>query len=186
MASTKGKKSSSTKTKTSKASAAGEDIAEKPSKTAVAPRTTSSTTATTTKTTSTTSTTKTTSALQSSSAAEKHIPLDSRFQTILNQASFAGVQGDPRYEIEKELIIVAPDKRRTSDKITRAELSRAISTRARQIQEGGQIFVESTASDPSQIAVDEILAKKSPVAFARQLAENLFEIWEVNEMIVEL
>jgi DNA-directed RNA polymerase subunit K/omega len=84
---------------------------------------------------------------------------------------------------KKELII--PDQYRlTSDMATQFELTKIIANRAKQIEEGGPIFIDSgNESDPRKIAFAEIIQKKSPcIIIRRDNEEYMKEIWKINEM----
>jgi DNA-directed RNA polymerase subunit K/omega len=91
-----------------------------------------------------------------------------------------------RYEnnIHKEIIIVHPDNRKTSEIMSKFEYTEVISHRAKHIELGGPIFVDiKSESDIIKIAEMEIRQHKCPLAIRRMYNMTLGEIWDVNEMI---
>jgi DNA-directed RNA polymerase I, II, and III subunit RPABC2 len=66
-----------------------------------------------------------------------------------------------------------------------AEYARVISERAKQIENGSPIFIESkNEHSPINIAEKEVRQKKCPLKVVRYLTKNIKEEWSVNEMII--
>ena len=104
-----------------------------------------------------------------------------KFQTQIKFHIF-----DPeKYENEshKEIIIVPPQHRLTSEILTKFEYTEVVSQRAKQIENGSPIFVEiGDEMDPIKIAEMEIKQKKCPLSIRRMQNNTIGEIWQVNEM----
>jgi DNA-directed RNA polymerase I, II, and III subunit RPABC2 len=80
--------------------------------------------------------------------------------------------------------IVPNDKRITSEMMTRAEYTRVVGERAKQIEGGSPIFVDvEFETDPIKIAEKEIRGKRCPLKISRRLKKHIIEIWQVNEMV---
>ena len=94
-------------------------------------------------------------------------------------------QDNFQIETHKEIIIVADEKRKTSEIITKFEFTEVVSNRAKQIENGGKIFTDiGSLSNPIEMAELEIKMKKCPLSIRRMISSNLAEIWDVNEMII--
>ena len=88
-------------------------------------------------------------------------------------------------ELHKEVMIVANNQRRTSDVITKFEFTEVTSNRAKQIENGGDIFTDvGNESDPIKMATMEIKMKCCPLSIKRYISGNIAEIWEVNELLI--
>jgi len=92
-----------------------------------------------------------------------------------------------RYEyipqVRREIIILAPENRRTSEFMTKFECCNLISLRAKQIEDGGPIFVdEGELTDPREIAKLEIQQRKCPLSIIRYITDTIVEEWDANEM----
>lgn len=88
-------------------------------------------------------------------------------------------------EIHKEIIIVPNQYRKTSEVITKFEFTDVTSNRAKQIENGGKIFVDiGDEDDPVVMAEMEIKQKQCPLAIRRLISNNIAEVWDVNEMII--
>ena len=82
-----------------------------------------------------------------------------------------------------EIIYVLPEDRVTSEVMTIFEYTEAISIRAKQIEDGGICFTDtSKLSDPLEMAKKELLDKKSPLDLVRGITNIIYEKWHVNEM----
>lgn len=88
-------------------------------------------------------------------------------------------------EIQKEIIIVPSQYRRTSEVMSKFEYTDVISNRAKQIENGSIVFTDvGSESDPIKMAEIEIRMKKCPLSIERMISNNIAEVWAVNEMIV--
>ena len=81
--------------------------------------------------------------------------------------------------------VVDRDKRTTSNYMTKYERARVLGTRALQISMCAPIMVElENETDPLQIAMKELKARKIPLIIRRYLPDNTCEEWSVDEMII--
>lgn len=94
-------------------------------------------------------------------------------------------------QIHKRTIIIEPAKRRTSNMLTRIELTEAINIRAMQIAQNQTVLTDiSGLSDPIEMAEKELRDKKCPLILSRKVGEEMgknetieyVEHWDVNEM----
>jgi DNA-directed RNA polymerase subunit K/omega len=88
----------------------------------------------------------------------------------------------------RPLVVVADDRRRTSDVISRAEITRAIAIRAAQIAARPTFYIDvGDLSDPIAIAREEFLQRRSPLILEREVGRaargaRVVERWRVREM----
>jgi len=83
----------------------------------------------------------------------------------------------------KEIIVVNPNDRRTSNRMTMFELTRIIGIRAEQIRKHPIVYVNIDGmDDPIQMAKKEIKHKKCPLLIRRMVGANKCEKWNPNEM----
>jgi DNA-directed RNA polymerase subunit K/omega len=90
-----------------------------------------------------------------------------------------------KYEIEshKNILIVPPDHRKTSEVMTEYEYAEVVSHRAKHIENGGPVYVDiGNETDPIVMAEMEIKQKKCPLAIRRVHNNLVAEIWNVNSM----
>ncbi len=88
-------------------------------------------------------------------------------------------------DINKEYIITPKKYRITSDILSPFELARVVAERAKQIENGSIIFVDTKLEhDPIKIAKMEIMQRKCPLKIVRKITSNIVEEYEVNEMIL--
>lgn len=81
-------------------------------------------------------------------------------------------------------IVVPDDMRITSEIMTVFEMTRVTSERAKQIEEGSQIFCDvGTETNLIKIAEMEIEKKCCPMKIERFLTKNIKEVWRVSELI---
>ena len=81
------------------------------------------------------------------------------------------------------LIIVHGDMRITSSIITLEEITRVIGTRATQIDNGAEPYVDITGlTNVRSMALEEVYKRKCPLSIRRELSPTLIEEWTVNEM----
>jgi hypothetical protein len=85
-------------------------------------------------------------------------------------------------------LIVAPEERITSNRMTLAEITRAIALRAEQIATYPSPYIEiGDLSDPAAIAKAELFARRSPLLLYRDIGrtcagERITEVWPVRLM----
>ena len=78
-------------------------------------------------------------------------------------------------------------RRVTTPHLTKYERARVLGTRALQISMNAPTLVEldSGQSDPLQIAMKELQAKKIPLIIRRYLPDGSYEDWKVNELMFD-
>ena len=81
----------------------------------------------------------------------------------------------------------APQRRMTTPHLTKYERARVLGTRALQISMNAPTLVELDPgqSDPLEIAMKELKAKKIPLIIRRYLPDGSYEDWKVNELIFD-
>lgn len=88
---------------------------------------------------------------------------------------------------ESKVILVAPEKRITSEYMTLPEYTMVIGTRATHIAEGSPIYVDPTGiTSAREIAIKEVDQKRCPLSISRKIHNRQVEIWMVNEMTMPL
>jgi DNA-directed RNA polymerase subunit K/omega len=86
-------------------------------------------------------------------------------------------------EAETTQTIVKDEQRITSDVLSKYELVELINIRATQISKGNRVFTDITGlRDPVSMAKKEIYDNQCPLLVKRHLGNNLYEIWNPNEM----
>lgn len=77
------------------------------------------------------------------------------------------------------------DKRTTTPYMTKYERARVLGTRALQIAMCAPVMVELEGeTDPLQIAMKELKAKKIPIIIRRYLPDGSYEDWSIDELII--
>lgn len=122
--------------------------------------------------------------------------IDSKHSMSLNQKMLADVskqQGfhvfhPKEYKLDpvKNITIVSPEDRITSDIMTIAEYCDVIGNRAKHIENSKNfiIFTEvGGETDPIEMAKKEIKDGRCPLSIVRMYGGNIGEVWEVNELI---
>lgn len=80
---------------------------------------------------------------------------------------------------------VPPEKRATTPFMTKYERARVLGTRALQISMCAPIMVElENETDPLQIAMKELKARKIPLIIRRYLPDGSYEDWTIDELII--
>ena len=80
---------------------------------------------------------------------------------------------------------VPPAQRITTPFMTKYERARVLGTRALQISMCAPIMVElENETDPLQIAMKELKAKKIPLIIRRYLPDGSYEDWSIDELII--
>ncbi|XP_062511063.1 DNA-directed RNA polymerases I, II, and III subunit RPABC2-like [Corticium candelabrum] len=80
----------------------------------------------------------------------------------------------------------ASTKKCTTPFMTKYERARVLGTRALQISMGAPVMVELEGeTDPLQIAMKELKAKKIPMIIRRYLPDGSFEDWPIDELIID-
>ncbi|XP_065164882.1 DNA-directed RNA polymerases I, II, and III subunit RPABC2-like [Atheta coriaria] len=80
---------------------------------------------------------------------------------------------------------VPKNKRITTKYMTKYERARVLGTRALQIAMCAPVMVELDGeTDPLQIAMKELKARKIPIIIRRYLPDNSYEDWGIDELII--
>ncbi|KAI9638815.1 DNA-directed RNA polymerases I, II, and III polypeptide [Dioszegia hungarica] len=99
------------------------------------------------------------------------------------------VESNAPAEGEKQRIgkaAVANEVRVTTPYMTKYERARVLGTRALQISMNAPVLVPVEGeTDPLEIALKELAAKKIPLVIRRYLPDNSFEDWKVEELILQ-
>ena len=86
-------------------------------------------------------------------------------------------------EAETTEIIVNDEDRITSDVLSKYELIELISIRATQISKGNRVFTDIAGlRDPISMAKKEIFDNQCPLLVKRHIGNNMYEVWNPNEM----
>ncbi|KAL5727681.1 DNA-directed RNA polymerases II [Ranunculus cassubicifolius] len=85
---------------------------------------------------------------------------------------------------EEEQSVKGP--RKTTQYMTKYERARILGTRALQISMNAPVMVELEGeTDPLEIAMKELRARKIPFTIRRYMPDGSYEDWAVDELIVE-
>lgn len=110
--------------------------------------------------------------------------LETLIETLSGKLQFHIFNPD-KYEIEthRNIIIVPPDHRKTSERMTEYEYTEVVSHRAKQIENGSPCFADvGNESDPIAMAEMEIKQKRCPLAVRRLHNQLIAEVWDINEL----
>nr|XP_026691206.1 DNA-directed RNA polymerases I, II, and III subunit RPABC2 [Ciona intestinalis] len=81
---------------------------------------------------------------------------------------------------------IEPTKRITTPYLTKYERARVLGTRALQLSMNAPVMVELEGeTDPLQIAMKELKAKKIPIIIRRYMPDGSYEDWAIDELIIE-
>jgi DNA-directed RNA polymerase subunit K/omega len=109
--------------------------------------------------------------------------------TIAN-SQYRGVRDPVKYRgLEtakmKERLVVPAHMRRTSHRLSMAERTNLIGTRATHISMGAQVYVTiGNLTNATDIAIKELKNKMFPFNLERQLNSHEIEYWNPNEMTI--
>jgi DNA-directed RNA polymerase subunit K/omega len=90
----------------------------------------------------------------------------------------------------RKTIIVAPNKRITSNRLTGYEASNMVAMRSQQIAKCGTHFADDTDEhDPVNLAAKELLTRRCPLLLHRQVGttvggDNIIEEWDPKTMVL--
>lgn len=86
----------------------------------------------------------------------------------------------------KERLVVPPEERRTSHRLSMAEKTNLIGIRASHIEKGAPIYVDiDNITDILDIAKKELREKKFPFLLERKINDFEVEYWDPNKMTIE-
>ncbi len=117
---------------------------------------------------------------------DKETNLDGDDEDELDEETSNRIKHSAAYlaKVVREITIVPPALRRTSECMTMAEYTMVIGTRATHISQGAPILVDTTGlTEARDIAIAEIDKKLCPLSISR-IVRGQREEWEVNEMTV--
>lgn len=107
------------------------------------------------------------------------------FDEMQDQALQEGENIELINQNDEATLRVQPEKRITTPFMTKYERARVLGTRALQISMCAPIMVELEGeTDPLQIAMKELKAKKIPIIIRRYLPDGSFEDWGIDELII--
>lgn len=90
-----------------------------------------------------------------------------------------------RAPVEAQIVYLSPEKRRTSEIMTKFEYTKVVADRAEQIKNGSVCFTDVEGlSDPIEMAKKEVHDKKCPLDIRRMITDKIAERWHVNEMAI--
>ena len=79
-----------------------------------------------------------------------------------------------------------PKRKVTTPYMTKYERARVLGTRALQISMNAPVMVELEGeTDPLQIAMKELKARKIPIIIRRYLPDGSFEDWAIEDLIID-
>jgi DNA-directed RNA polymerase subunit K/omega len=81
--------------------------------------------------------------------------------------------------------MVKPINRTTSERLSLFEYARVLGERARHIDNGAMPYIDTVnMSSSEEIAYNEIIQKRLPMAVLRRMGSGMVELWEVKDMII--
>jgi DNA-directed RNA polymerase I, II, and III subunit RPABC2 len=82
--------------------------------------------------------------------------------------------------------LISPDKRSTLPVLSTYEKAKIVGLRAQMIDDGSPLLITPTpgVTDPIQLALMEVRAKRSPVVIKRVFTDGSYEEWRLHEMVV--
>jgi DNA-directed RNA polymerase subunit K/omega len=89
--------------------------------------------------------------------------------------------------LQREIVIIDNKNRRTSDIMSKFEMTEIISHRAQQINNGGRCFTDTgDIIDPIAKARKELYDKKCPLSIFRYITDDICEVWTANELAIPM
>lgn len=85
-------------------------------------------------------------------------------------------------KVDEVDIVVDPEHRMTSDRLTEFEVAEAIGIRAIQIAKEGKSYNGAINTDAKTLAERELLEGKSPLILVRRVGKKYIERWDINTM----
>jgi len=102
-----------------------------------------------------------------------------------------GIDDEMAAEPDMDILAAPPEATRSAEKnttkyLTKYERARVLGTRALQISMGAPVLVDLTGeTDPLDIAMKELKARKIPIIIRRYLPDGSYEDWPLDELIIE-
>ena len=112
---------------------------------------------------------------------------DEEDEDALDEVAEGQGEGERVELLQQEEVGLAVEKkdRITTPFMTKYERARVLGTRALQISMCAPIMVElENETDPLQIAMKELKAKKIPLTIRRYLPDGSYEDWNIDELII--
>ncbi len=112
-------------------------------------------------------------------------------EDVVKNTLYRGIIDPVKYEaLEssklRERIVIPSHMRRTSHRLTLAERTNLIGTRATHISKGAQIYVDiGNLDNPIKIAEKELKERKFPFNIEREINSYEVEYWNPNEMTID-
>lgn len=85
---------------------------------------------------------------------------------------------------KNNIIIIDNDKRKTLPILTKYEITRIISIRSSQIENGAEpcVRIDSKINNPIKMAKLELLMGETPLILRRKIYSNYYEEWKIKEL----
>ena len=123
---------------------------------------------------------------------QKRAPRSNKQELMKARAKRVDFKIDVERQIEerrpgthKMLNVVAPGDRRTTNRISRAEMARIIAVRAKAIEDGAPVFVDVTdLTDPIAMATRELMLRRCPLTLRRHITDTEVEDWPLDDPIM--
>jgi DNA-directed RNA polymerase I, II, and III subunit RPABC2 len=91
----------------------------------------------------------------------------------------------PVPEIIRNYMVIKPENRTTSERLSNFECARVLGERARHIDNGATPYIDTSNFTSSlEIAYTELVQKRIPMAVIRYVGHNSVEIWRLRDMII--
>ena len=119
---------------------------------------------------------------------EDELPVDSDFDEEDHDIVEYVEEDDivpPVPELIRNMTVVKPEDRTTSERLSNFECARILGDRARHIDNGARPYIDTTNFTSSlEIAYAELMQKKIPMAIIRHIGNNSVEIWRLRDMLL--
>ena len=118
---------------------------------------------------------------------ENNDDVESEFDDNLVYTEKIDTNSEEDLVIDKNnIVIIEKEKRKSIPILTKYEITRIISIRSSQIENGGEPCIKIEDDDkiknPIQIAKLELLMGQSPLILRRKMYSNYYEEWKVKEL----
>ncbi|XP_033102363.1 DNA-directed RNA polymerases I, II, and III subunit RPABC2-like [Anneissia japonica] len=114
------------------------------------------------------------------------------FEDVVDDEEMNDIQNDGEGDEGEHIEILPstdsqqPSERITTPYMTKYERARVLGTRALQIAMNAPVMVELEGeTDPLEIAMKELKARKIPIIIRRYLPDGSFEDWGIDELIID-
>ena len=114
---------------------------------------------------------------------DEEIKQDDNEEELLQEDEEEDINDDDEIEIKQEKKIIPKSDRVTFPFLTEYEKILLIGFRLQQILNGSKILVQTSLTDPLQIALQELKEKTIPFKIERRLPNGCVEIWSIDEFM---